>query len=595
MIRRPIPVLIVAAAALVIGLFVIPLIMPDDYTRRQLARALERETGIQLEKAGSIHLALFPRLGIVLEDVTLRMPEFGNMPPVDAQRVIAEVDPWAVFERRLHLRRLLVEKPSMTLHVNGRGRSIWDFGEAGPRLMPTRLAALGGDTAIVEATVPQLPSLRSRRPRLPTAAIDIQDGTFTYIDDIRGRRVEVQAFTIALNSDSATGAASLEGGFRFAGEAVRLKAALREPISLSEPASPLRIEIATRAGDALFDGSASWKEERGMRGQLRLELTSPSVLQEWFGEGARSIALLDKADLGGVLIVDEQHVSLNDGRLQAGEATGDLDLAVEYNGRARFTLHNLFVFGGRATGRATVDARQKAAVVAGNFQMTDMDSMALFRGLSGFDWISGRSNATLHVAGGGDNPASLLATLTGEGSLAITDGAIEGLDLPELIAKARDGEFKTWRRREGQRTRFDTLTSAFTLDKGIAKSHELALAGPEISATGEGEANIPAQSLDYQLKVKVKAATEEERAKAEDGLVEVPLILRGPWQKPDIYPDLDKVLRDPKAMGDAARVIGKSVEKFTEGKIKSEDVGQVLESLFGGKKKKKSEQIDKTE
>src|SRR5262249_24282165 len=159
------------------------------------------------------------------------------------------------------------------------------------------------------------------------------------------------------------------------------------------------------------------------------------------------------------------------------------------------------------------------------------------------------------------------STLTGEGSLSVSDGAIEGLDLPELIAKAREGEFKRWRRRAGQHTRFDSLTSAFTLDKGIAKSRELAMTGPEIAATGEGGAHIPGKSIDYRLKVKVKATTAEERAKAEDGQVEIPLILRGPWEKPDIYPDLDNVLHDPKMLGDAAKALGKSVEKFTEGRI----------------------------
>jgi uncharacterized protein involved in outer membrane biogenesis len=591
MIRRPLTALLAAAAVVAIGLLALPRIMPDDYTRRQLARALERETGIQLEQADSIHLALFPRLGIVLEQVTLRMPELGALPPISAERVVADVDPWALFERRLHLKRLLVERPSMTFQVNASSRSIWDFGEAPrePKRQATRLAALGGDTPIAEAVASPMPTLRSRRPRLPTAEVDIQDGSFTYLDETRGRRIEVSAFSIALKSDRSDGAASLDGSFRLAGEEVRVKAALREQISLSEPTSPLRVEIGSRAGSVVFDGVANWKDERNLRGQTRLDLTSGAALHEWLGDGARSLARLEKASLGGMLIIDNQHASLNDARLQTGEATGDLDLAVDFDGRGRFNLNSLFLYGGRATGRITVDARQHAAVIAGTFEMSDVDSMALFKRLSGFDWISGRSNATLHIAGGGESLAAVLGTLTGEGALSVTDGAIEGLDLPALIAKAREGEFKPWRRREGQRTRFDTLTSAFTLDKGIARSSELALTGPDIAATGEGEANIPSQSLDYRLKVKVQAATEEERARAEDGQVEVPLILRGPWDKPDIYPDLDKVLRDPKALNDAARVIGKSVEKFTEGKIKSEDINQALESLFGGKKKKKSE------
>jgi AsmA protein len=585
MTRRPITVFLTTIAVLIAGLLIAPRVMPDDYTRRQLARALERETGIELDDAASVRVVLFPRLGVVLEQVTLRTPGFPETPAVTAERVIADVDPWALFERRLHLQRLRVEKPTVLFHVNSAGRRNWDFGARRQDASPMRVAALGDGSPAVEANAPKIPTLRNRQPRLPTATIEISQGTLTYLDEGRSRRIEAADVNIVLTSSRADGAAALDGSLRLYGEEITAHASLRDQISLSEPSSPLRMEIRGRAGSAVFDGVSGWRDDRSLRGQLRLDLVSGAALSDWLGE-TRSLASLGPTSLGGTLVVDDQHAAFSDARLQSGEATGDLDLTVEFGGKARFNLHSLYLYGGRAAGRMTVDARQRAAVVAGNFEMSDVDSLALFKGLSGFDWVSGRSGATLHVAGGGESVAAVLNTLTGEGSLSVTDGAIEGLDIPELIAKARDGEFKPWRRREGRRTRFDSLTSAFTLDKGIARSRDLALTGPEISATGEGEANLPSQSLDYRLKVKVKAATEEERAKAEDGQVEIPLILRGPWEKPDIYPDLDKVLRDPKALSDTAKAIGKSVEKFTEGKIKSDDIGKALESLFGGKKKK---------
>ena len=587
--KKPLTVLLAAFATFVIGIVLLPRIMPDDYTRRQLGRALERETGIQLERAENIRLTLFPRLGIVLEKATLRSPGLAQMPALTAERVTADVDPWALLERRLKLERLVVESPAMTFHVDASGQRNWDFGAAAPVAAPPRMAALGNAVPQPEVSPPQIPTLRSRKPRLPTATIEIRDGTFTYLDEIHSRRVEIGNLDLLLRSSRSDSEASVEGGFRLRGEDVRLKAELRDQISLSEPSSPLRVEVSARAGAAVFDGVTAWKDERNLRGQLRFELASGAALQDWLGESMRALAAVEKATLGGTLLIDEQHASFNEGRLQAGEAVGELDLAMDFDGRGSFNLHRLDLHGGSASGRLTVDARQRAAIVAGSFEMDGVDSLALFKGLSGFDWISGRAGAKLHVAGGGDSVSAVLNTLTGEGSLSVRDGAVEGLDIPALIAKAREGEFKSWKRRHGQRTRFDSLTSTFVLDKGIARSRELALAGPEIAATGEGETNIPAQSLDYRLKVKVEAATEEERAKAEEGRVEIPLIIRGDWEKPDIYPDLDKVLRDPKALGDTAKAIGKSLEKLTEGKIKSEDVGKAIEQLFGGGKKKREE------
>jgi uncharacterized protein involved in outer membrane biogenesis len=590
MIRKPFAAFMLLVAGLLVGVFLLPRILPDDYTHRQLARALERETGVVLEKTDSVRLSLFPRLSIVLKGVTLRAPGLRQTPAITAERIVAEVNTWQLFKQRLELDRLVIEKPSVLFHVNASGRRNWDFGDLPPARSPVQLASLVFEVAEPQTRAAQIPTLRSRKPRLPNIAIEVRDGTLGYFDEEHRRRIDVEAFNAVLRTGTPDAAAGLDGTFRIRGEEVTLRATLRDQISVTEPAAPLTAEVITRALSATFDGIVTWEDERGLDGQLRLDLLSGAALREWVGGDHAVLASLERASLSGSLDVSDYEATFSEGRLQAGEVTGDLDLEVGFDGRARFNLHSLFLYGGRATGRATIDARAPAAVVGGAFEMSDVDSLALFKGVSGFDWISGRSTATLHVAGGGDSIASVMNTLTGEGSLSVTDGAVEGLDIPMLIGKAREGEFRKWQRRPGQRTKFDSLTSAFTLDKGLAKSRELTLTGPQITATGEGETNIPGQSVDYRLKVKVEAATEEEKAKAEDGQVEIPLIVRGAWDKPDIYPDLDKVLRDPKALNDTAKAIGKSVEKFTEGRIKSEDIGKALESLFGGKKKEKKQE-----
>ena len=590
MIRKPIAAFTLLVAVLLAGVFVLPRIMPDAYTQRQLGRALERETGIVLEKTDDIRLVLFPRLGIVMDGVTLRMPGFRETPSITAERIVAEVNPWRLFGRRLELDRLLIEKPSVLFHVNASGGRNWDFGRIEPTHKTVQLASLGRDQPEPVVRAAQIPTLRSRKPRLPNASVEITAGRLAYLDEERGRRIDVEAFNAVLHTGTSDGMAALEAKFSLYGEEVSVHATLREQLSVSEASAPFTAQIGTRALSAVFDGMASWEDERGLGGKLRLDLVSGAALRDWLGGDHPILTNFDSASLAGALDVSEYEATFSEGHLQAGEASGDLDLTVGFDGRARCNLHSLYLYGGRASGRVTVDAHAPAAVMAGSFEMNDVDSLALFKGVSGFDWISGRSAATLHIAGGGDSAASILNTLTGEGSLSVTDGAVEGLDIPMLIGKAREGEFRKWQRRPGLRTRFDSLTSAFTLEKGVAKSRELALAGPQITATGEGETNIPGQSVDFRLKVKVLAATEEEKAKAEDGQVEIPLIVRGAWNKPDIYPDLDKVLRDPKALNDTANVIGKTVEKFTEGKIKSKDIGKAIEQLFGGKKKEKKQE-----
>jgi AsmA protein len=159
------------------------------------------------------------------------------------------------------------------------------------------------------------------------------------------------------------------------------------------------------------------------------------------------------------------------------------------------------------------------------------------------------------------------------------------------MAKARAGEFKTWRRRSGQRTPFDSMAASFTVENGVAKTSDLVMTGPDIAVSGAGETNLARQRLDYRMKAIVTAMTEEEKAggTAEAGTVAIPFLVRGDWSDPEIAPDLQGLAKDPDALLGTAKAFGKSVEKFTDGKIKSEDFGRALDALFGGKKKKDRE------
>ena len=85
----------------------------------------------------------------------------------------------------------------------------------------------------------------------------------------------------------------------------------------------------------------------------------------------------------------------------------------------------------------------------------------------------------MEIAGGGKTPEDLAATLTGKAHLSLAHGAIEGLDLPLIVAKAKEGEIGNWRREAGRRTQFDRLDANFTIVNGIAETKDLSTFGAE--------------------------------------------------------------------------------------------------------------------
>ncbi len=130
---------------------------------------------------------------------------------------------------------------------------------------------------------------------------------------------------------------------------------------------------------------------------------------------------------------------------------------------------------------------------------------------------------------------------------------------------------------------------------GIAETKDLTLTGPNIAVSGEGKTDIPRQRLEYRLKTKVTARAEQAAATTpppapeDEASLTMPLIIKGNWDKPEIRPDVENALKDADGLAGTAKLFGKSVEKFTDGKIKAEEFGKAIDSLFGKKKKKHKE------
>ena len=73
----------VLVALMAAAVFLLPYIVPQAFVQRQLARVLAQETGLYLQEARRLSLAVFPRLGISVEGVSVRLPgSVANAPTI---------------------------------------------------------------------------------------------------------------------------------------------------------------------------------------------------------------------------------------------------------------------------------------------------------------------------------------------------------------------------------------------------------------------------------------------------------------------------------------------------------------------------------
>ncbi|RIA47507.1 AsmA family protein [Dichotomicrobium thermohalophilum] len=247
-------------------------------------------------------------------------------------------------------------------------------------------------------------------------------------------------------------------------------------------------------------------------------------------------------------------------------------------GTLRLDLSRLNLYDGSAIGAAEVSAHQGVPVISAMLDVQDVDALPLFRDVSSFDWLSGKLNGRVRLASGGPTLDELRARLQGEADMALRNGALEGLDLPAILGRLQSGDISEFHRREGEETQFVRLDASWTIRKGVARTDDLQLEGPFVSADGNGEVDVRHEKIDLKLRPRVTPrASNGQTAEA----VELPIRIQGDWTDPAILPDIEEVLKDPEKSLGAAKNFGKAVEEFTGGEVSEDDFKNAIEGLFG--------------
>ena len=86
---------------------------------------------------------------------------------------------------------------------------------------------------------------------------------------------------------------------------------------------------------------------------------------------------------------------------------------------------------------------------------------------------------------------------------------------------------------------------------------------PLIRLTGAGNVNLGQRQIDATLRPKLVGTLSGQGSGGAGELsgLELPLKIKGPWEKPQIAPDMDGLLKNPNQAVDALRELGKQVQQ----------------------------------
>ncbi len=565
-------------------------LIPSDRIARLATDEFRTLTGRELTLSGGVRPTLWPVLGVKTGEISLaNAPWSKNGPMLTADGLSIGLDMAALIGGDIRVTEVDLIAPRILLERDAKGTGNWQFAQTGGQ--PATEAAktipgagrpftldqariTNGTVTYVDATSGQrlevtdiavetaVPDFNGAAQITVTAAMHGQplqlSGTVAQFSRlIEGKLTPLSAVLttgqtrIALDGRGGLAPAMAEGALtadltdiaalaRLAGTVApalpqgfgATKLGLTGKLTLTEAGSAHLRAMEVLTETHTFTGDADLTTD-GPRPKLAAKLaTSALVLPKSQGTApdaasgtgwpkdfidASALSLMD-ADIA----LSAQSIDLGRAKLGPTRARVTVDRA-----RAVFALREAQAYGGNVTGQFVLNNRGSLSV-GGDLRLAGMSMQPLLTDLVRYDRLIGKGTVTVKFLGVGSSVDAIMRSLSGEARLLFGKGEIKGLDIAGMLRTLDPNHVG-----EGAKTIFDSLSIGFAIADGIASSTDLALKAPMFSATGAGKLDLGGQSIDYRV---LPAALPGTFGTAG---ITVPVLIRGPWAKPQIKLDLE--------------------------------------------------------
>jgi len=544
-------VLIVLVIAIVAATF-----DPNKY-KPEIAAAVKDKTGRTLAIEGNLGLSFFPSIGIAVGKTSLSEPNgSGIFARFDEAKVSLALLP--LFSRQVVIDRVTLSGLTADLVKRKDGRTNFDD-----------LLNAPGRAGAVKAQPKPAPQREAMH--LDIAGIDIRSSAIAWRDESSGDRFKasVAEFKTGRIASGVPGklslSAKIEGIKPRASLQIKLSSGYRLDFEKQKYAlSGIDLKLSEeRAGGNAFETS--------LKGEMEIDLAPQSIqfdlavdrldVDSYLGAAKGKAAASGGRPAAGA----EEPIDLSalkglnlKGNLRIGQLTVSNIKAEKVNlgvraagGRVEVNPLSASLYQGNLTGSASADAHTNRFSMKG--QLGGVAIGPLLRDALNNDLLEGRGSVALDVQTGGATVSAMKKALSGNASLALRDSSLKGVNLGELLRKAKSLRGSNPPAEQGatpaERTDFTELGASFVIRNGVAHNDDLSAKSPLLRLAGSGDVDIGANSIDYLIKASVVASSGGQGGKelAELRGVTVPVKLTGPLDAPRFRADLRA------AVGDAVR------------------------------------------
>jgi len=554
-------VAVVALVALAITV-VVTTFDPNKY-KPEIAAAVKDKTGRTLAIEGNLGLTFFPSIGVAVGKASLSEP--------NSSRIFARVEQaeislalWPLLSKQVVVDRVILSGLALDLVQRKGGKSNFED-----------LAGAAGSTPAGPKPVPKRGAMR-----LDIAGIELRSSAVSWRDESSGNQFKASVtelktgriasgvpgkLSLSARLEATQPKADLQiklsGGYRLDLEKQSLALSGLD-LRISEAAAGSKDPPTSLQGDVEFDLAPQAIRFDLSVDQLDLDRVLPPPAKAGASAAARGspgggtppaatsasgpeepidLSALKGLNLKGGLKID---------RLVASNVKLEkVNLGVQAaGGRIEVNPLSASLYQGNLTGSASVNAHTNRFSMKG--QLGGVAIGPLLRDALNNDLLEGRGNVALDVQTGGATVSAMKKALSGNASLALRDSGLKGVNLGELLRKARALRGSNPPAEQGatptERTDFTELGASFVIRNGVAHNEDLSAKSPLLRLAGSGDIDIGAGSIDYLIKASVVASSGGQGGKelAELRGVTVPVKITGPLDAPHFRADLGATVGD---------------------------------------------------
>src|SRR6266513_5213834 len=526
--KKPVKYLWLALGAVVAFLVAVVLVFalrfdPNRY-RDGIERMARERTGRTLKLQGELKLAFFPSLGASVGGVTLSergsSREFVALQSAQASvKLIPLLHGQVIVDavRVSGLKAQIVRSKDGTYNFS----DLLEGNAEKPAAKPAR-EKKDQSTPVV----------------FDIAGVDIDRAAVAYRDTNTGQ--EISLSELKLHTGRIAGNA--QGEVEFATTAKRSQPPLEAKIALhgsySLQPDSIGLEFTAKLDQSNIKGKLGMARAAQPSYHFELDIdrldldqylaSSPGKLQGAKHDQPEKDAAVDLSGLKGLNAQAQLHVgALQVQGLKLSTLKAQLKAA---GGRADISPHSASLYEGELSGALSLDGNANRIALKETFSNVSVGP--LLRDLAHQDRLEGKGNVALELTAAGATVSTMKRSLAGAAKVRLRDGAIKGINIAELLRRARSAVGKqSAQAADGkERTDFAELSATFSIKNGVAHNEDLDIKSPLLRIGGSGDIDIGRSTISYALKASVVGTTKGQGGRELDQLagLTVPVKLGGP-------------------------------------------------------------------